>query len=119
MTKLPIQPQDKYVLRLPDGMRDEIKAAADANGRSMNAEIINRLSESLAKATLGDGERRDYERRILVALDNEARLKDTLTRAFAALDKEDIQKAKELLIAGAWFEPQLEAPESTAADEDH
>ncbi|PDT80044.1 Arc family DNA-binding protein [Sinorhizobium sp. BJ1] len=47
MTKKPvIQPQDKYVLRLPDGMRDRIKAAADRNGRSMNAEIIATLEEA-------------------------------------------------------------------------
>lgn len=34
---------DQYMLRLPAGMRDEIKASADANGRSMNAEIVSRL----------------------------------------------------------------------------
>jgi hypothetical protein len=45
MTKEPIQPQDKYVLRLPDGMRDRIKAAAEKNNRSMNAEIIARFSD--------------------------------------------------------------------------
>lgn len=31
---------DKFMLRLPDGMRDRIKAAAEANNRSMNAEIV-------------------------------------------------------------------------------
>lgn len=36
---------DKFMLRLPDGMRDRIKAAADANGRSMNAEIVATLEE--------------------------------------------------------------------------
>lgn len=41
-----IQDQDKFFLRLPDGMRDEIKAAAAANGRSMNAEIVASLSAS-------------------------------------------------------------------------
>ena len=40
------QPQDKYVLRLPNGMRDQIKASAEKNGRSMNAEIIDRLQKS-------------------------------------------------------------------------
>ncbi|ABN75783.1 Arc family DNA-binding protein [Cereibacter sphaeroides] len=35
---------DRYFLRLPDGMRGEIKAAAAANGRSMNAEIVHRLT---------------------------------------------------------------------------
>ena len=29
---------------MPDGMREEIAASAMANGRSMNAEIISRLS---------------------------------------------------------------------------
>lgn len=43
MTKEPLQPQDKYVLRLPDGMRNRIKMAAEKNKRSMNAEIIDTL----------------------------------------------------------------------------
>ncbi|PLU50771.1 hypothetical protein BMJ25_06625 [Sinorhizobium medicae] len=41
--KSAIQPQDKYVLRLPEGMRDRIKKAAERSGRSMNAEIIAAL----------------------------------------------------------------------------
>lgn len=39
------QDQEKFVLRLPDGMRNRIKAVADANGRSMNAEIVVALEE--------------------------------------------------------------------------
>ena len=31
-------------LRLPDGVRDDIRRAAAANGRSMNAEIIHRIA---------------------------------------------------------------------------
>jgi len=38
---------DKFMLRLPDGMRERIKASADANNRSMNAEIVSRLDDSL------------------------------------------------------------------------
>lgn len=34
---------DGFMLRFPDGMRERIKAAADANNRSMNAEIIQTL----------------------------------------------------------------------------
>lgn len=37
---------DKYVVRLPDGMRDRIREASEANGRSMNAEIVARLQAS-------------------------------------------------------------------------
>lgn len=47
--KRPIQPNDKYIVRFPDGMRDRIAEIAKENGRSMNAEIVARLEESLAK----------------------------------------------------------------------
>ena len=46
MSKRPAQTDDKYVLRMPDGMRDRLKAEAEANGRSMNAEIVLRLEQS-------------------------------------------------------------------------
>ena len=39
---------DKFVLRLPDGMRDKISVAARAYKRTMNAEIIQRLEASFA-----------------------------------------------------------------------
>lgn len=34
------------MLRLPDGMRDRIRAAAEANARSMNAEIVSTLEKA-------------------------------------------------------------------------
>lgn len=37
---------DKYIVRFPDGMRDQLKEAAKANNRTMNAEIVARLQES-------------------------------------------------------------------------
>lgn len=42
----PSDKQDQFMVRFPDGMRDQLKAAAEANNRSMNAEIIARLSQS-------------------------------------------------------------------------
>lgn len=50
MAKKVQQLQDKYVVRLPDGMRDRLKTAAAANGRTLNAEIIGRLDASLGPA---------------------------------------------------------------------
>ncbi len=38
---------DKFMLRMPEGMRDRLKAAAEENNRSMNAEIVSRLQQSL------------------------------------------------------------------------
>lgn len=46
MKKATTQPQDKYVLRLPDGLRDRIKVAAANSGRSMNAEIVWTLEKA-------------------------------------------------------------------------
>lgn len=36
---------DKFIIRLPDGMRDRIKTDAEQHGRTMNAEIIARLED--------------------------------------------------------------------------
>lgn len=36
---------DKFIIRLPDGMRDRIKTDAEQHGRSMNAEIIAKLQD--------------------------------------------------------------------------
>lgn len=41
----PVSEQDKFMLRLPKGMRERIKAAADRNGRSMNAELVAVLEQ--------------------------------------------------------------------------
>ncbi|WNN42780.1 Arc family DNA-binding protein [Winslowiella toletana] len=49
MTKYPSQMQDKFNLRFPDGMRDEIADRAKANGRSMNSEIIEMIKFAMEK----------------------------------------------------------------------
>lgn len=36
---------DQFMVRLPEGIRDKIAVAAEANGRSMNAEIVARIEE--------------------------------------------------------------------------
>ncbi len=41
---------DKYIVRFPDGMRDQIAEAAKASKRSMNAEIVARLQQSFEPA---------------------------------------------------------------------
>lgn len=37
---------DKFLVRLPEGLRDQIKTTADENFRSMNSEIVFRLAQS-------------------------------------------------------------------------
>jgi hypothetical protein len=43
---------EKYVLRLPAGMRERIKAAATRNNRTMNAEIVAVLEEKFPAPTI-------------------------------------------------------------------
>ncbi|WP_104012253.1 Arc family DNA-binding protein [Burkholderia anthinoferrum] len=52
MTKKPFpsEQQERFIVRLPDGMRDRIAEAAKTNNRSMNAEIVARLEESFSEA---------------------------------------------------------------------
>lgn len=38
---------DKFMVRMPPGLRDQIKELAKENGRSMNSEIVQRLKEVL------------------------------------------------------------------------
>lgn len=42
---------DKFVVRLPDGMRDLVAAAADADDRSMNSLIVVAIREHLERAS--------------------------------------------------------------------
>lgn len=44
----PSENADKFVVRLPDGMRDRIRVNAEANRRSMNSEIVHYLDRALA-----------------------------------------------------------------------
>ena len=38
--------EDRYIVRMPDGMRARIKDEAERNRRSMNAEIIYQLGRA-------------------------------------------------------------------------
>ncbi len=43
----PSRQLDKFMVRFPTGMRDEVAQAAEENNRSMNAEVVARLDRSL------------------------------------------------------------------------
>jgi len=38
----------RFLLRMPQALRHELRSAAEANGRSLNAEIVARLEETAA-----------------------------------------------------------------------
>ena len=47
--KYPSQLAERFQIRLPDGMRDRLRYAAEMSGRSMNAEIVHRLELTFAE----------------------------------------------------------------------
>lgn len=50
----PSRELDKIVLRLPDGMKERIRRAADENGRSVNAELVTLLDRTYPADTAID-----------------------------------------------------------------
>jgi hypothetical protein len=44
--KYPSELAERFQIRLPPGLRDRIKATAEANGRSMNTEIVSTLENA-------------------------------------------------------------------------
>ncbi|WP_334061368.1 Arc family DNA-binding protein [Limimaricola cinnabarinus] len=88
--------QDKFVLRLPDGMRERIKAEADKNGRSMNSEVVARLETSFA----GDGadaDRRPLEERV-DKLEQKAEDADLNVRVFSNYVMRELEELKQRIL---------------------
>jgi hypothetical protein len=44
--KYPSELAERFQIRLPPGLRDRIRSAAEGNGRSMNTEIVQTLEEA-------------------------------------------------------------------------
>jgi hypothetical protein len=44
--KYPSELAERFQIRLPPGLRDRIRATAEANGRSMNTEIVSTLEDA-------------------------------------------------------------------------
>lgn len=55
MTNLPpSRTADKIIVRLPDGMRDKLRARADANHRSVTAEVVSILALAVGESEAQD-----------------------------------------------------------------
>jgi hypothetical protein len=78
---------DKFMLRLPDGMRDRIKAAAEANNRSMNSEIVATLEEAYPEP-LNSTEQELYDLLLRMSIEDARRLVEIMQRA-KELDEKD------------------------------
>ncbi|WP_191569528.1 Arc family DNA-binding protein [Paracoccus yeei] len=47
MKDYPSQTADRFIIRLPDGWRDVMKAEATRNRRSMNAEFVDAIAVAM------------------------------------------------------------------------
>ncbi|NLJ11883.1 Arc family DNA-binding protein [Denitrificimonas caeni] len=89
---------DKFVVRLPEGMRDRIAEVARAQHRSMNSEIIARLESSLQQdgelahsdgLSLDSPELSQYERELLMRFRQLAQRQQNALLALIANDIQD------------------------------
>ena len=48
----PSEAADKFMLRFPDGLRQQVKIEAAKNNRSMNAEVVYHLKRAYERAAL-------------------------------------------------------------------
>ncbi len=65
---------DQFQFRLPDGMRDQLSEAATANGRSLNDEIIHRLTQSLER----DGMQKKLSQHLKIQGDRLAKVEEEI-----------------------------------------
>ena len=72
----PSELQERFIIRMPPNMREQLTEAARKNNRSMNAEVISRLEQSF-KATGGQNELRED----IISLRQEiTHLRETITQ---------------------------------------
>ncbi|MGN5129807.1 Arc family DNA-binding protein [Aeromonas hydrophila] len=84
---------DKFMLRLPDGMRDTISELAKASGRSMNAEIVHRLQRTFEEdVEFADGNGVRYIEGLKILPRESQAIKYMTTR-------DDVLKKTELLLS--------------------
>ena len=89
---------DKFMLRLPEGMREQIKAIADRSGRSMNAEIVVALSDWLDRVNYHVHIDRDEEQEFDVTLRTVRTIED-VDRAVEAITRDAAQRIRSAMIS--------------------
>ena len=92
--KVPVSEQVQVNFRMPETLRDRIKISAEANNRSMNAEIVEALEEKFPPFS---GEEKFFE----AAMQMREALKLLNSQGGNAASKAHLKKAEEA-IAAIW-----------------
>ncbi|MGO7331742.1 Arc family DNA-binding protein [Rhizobium leguminosarum] len=100
-----VKDQDKFILRLPTGMRERIKERAARSGHSMNAEVVNLLESALIDKIFEESDEL-RARLVEAARENERAVNDEVIarlegsfRGAGAISKEDIGQAVQEALA--------------------
>jgi hypothetical protein len=99
MTDLLSTEPEKFVVRLPAGLRDRIREASAANNRSMNAEIVDTLEQKYPLLNVLD----HFDTSLLIAR-VEALNDEVPTRLRLALEKlfQDYQTLRTEIVRNRW-----------------
>ena len=84
---------EKFVIRLPNGLRNKIKQLSEQNRRSMNSEIIMVLEKHIQQCLMNEGE----DLGDFAESDAEAHLTDKLSEKLESLPPEKKEALLELL----------------------
>lgn len=74
--------RDRLIVRVPDGMKERVERRAQANGRSVNSEIVEMLEYALGRTPQTQLDKLTHEYRVLLLEMDEAK-----ARASAAQDR--------------------------------
>lgn len=91
------QEVEKFVVRLPKGMRDRIAEVSRLSRRSMNSEIVARLEDSLGETWNESSTTPQSSTPILRAVDTPAQAGDQETLLLEAFRRMDDEKRAALL----------------------
>jgi predicted DNA-binding protein len=85
---------DKFILRLPDGMRERLAEVAVSQGRTMNAVVIGALAEYLSDAKSLESQLAGIEKAILALTDKVSEQNEAVTQiAKENADKRSVRRS--------------------------
>lgn len=88
----PSELQDRFIVRMPDGMRDRIRAAAEASNRSMNAQIVHMIEEYFRLARWDElrAQENEFEDTLLARDDGDLTAAERVQKDFALLSQKTL-----------------------------
>jgi len=98
MTDKPVREHDKFMLRMPEGMREAVAERAKRNGRSMNSEIVQIINTAITNSAFEEFTSKENLEKLPDPIKREMIIRRTLiARVQMAEALRDIEENLELL----------------------